>query len=115
MTGSDDDPRTLVMRDVRDKDGLSWRAVTETADGGLQITGHDLGPGVSNIFGGSSEYEFERRLSPEATAALRELLGVAPDGDLLVAIEDRFDSTTDLEAFIAAHEIPSEFWSRIGD
>lgn len=114
MTPSDD-PRTLVMRDVRDEDGLSWRAVTETAEGGLQITGHDLGPGVSNLFGGSSEYEFERRLSPEDTAVLRDRLGIAADADVLATIQDRFDSTTDLEAFIAAHEIPSEFWSRIGD
>lgn len=91
-----------------------WRAVSLIEDGGLAILGHDLGPGVERIFG-CREYEFERRLSAADVSSLRRLLSVAPDGDLLAAIGERFESTRDLEALAEEHSIPGEFWNRIGD
>ncbi|HWJ80603.1 MAG TPA: hypothetical protein VNS55_00080 [Nocardioides sp.] len=106
------DRTTLVLRDLRDGDGLSRRTVTLTAEGGLEIAGHDIDHGADAVYG---EYEFERRVSPADTFAVRELVGVAPDGDLLTAIETRFDSTIDLEVFLAQHGVKSEFWSRVGD
>lgn len=105
---------TLVLTDVRDEDGTMWRAVSLIEDGGLAILGHDLGPGVERIFG-CREYEFERRLSAADVSSLRRLLSVAPDGDLLAAIGERFESTRDLEAFAEEHSILGEFWNRIGD
>ncbi|HET6627652.1 MAG TPA: hypothetical protein VFG63_14775 [Nocardioidaceae bacterium] len=104
---------TLVLVDVRDADGTMWRAVTLTEDGGLAILGHDIGPGIERIFGGS-EYEFERRLSAAEVSTLHQLLDVAADGDLLTAIHDRFRSTRDLETFAEEHGIAGQFWNRIG-
>ena len=105
---------TLVLRDVRDENGSSRREVRLSDDGGLAILGHDLGRGAEGIFGENDEYEFQRRLSPTETRALRRLLGVATDGDLLDAIESRFTSTNDLETFLVESALPGEFWNRIG-
>ena len=91
-----------------------WRAVGLTDGGGLAIVGHDLGPGVERFFG-RTEYEFERRFTPDETAQLGRLLETAADGDLLAAIAERFASTQDLEAFTEAHGITGTFWSRVGD
>ena len=107
--------RTLVMTDIRDERGRMWRAVTLTPDGCLTISGHDLGPLVSDVFGDAREYEFERHLTPADTAALRELLEVPPDGDLLSAIDTRFSSTHELETFLADNWLAGKFWSRVGD
>lgn len=108
------DRRRLVMTDVEDARGTMWRAVTLTDDGCLLIQGHDLGAGVEQIFE-SREYEFERRISAAEVLALRRLLDVAGDGDLLTAIERRFKSSHDLETFVVRHGLEGEFWSRIGD
>lgn len=109
-----EDPRWVVLTDLRTDDGTTWRAVGLTDEGGLTITGHDLGPGVERILGWT-EYEFERRLTPDETTGLRRLLGVAPVADLLAAIAERFASTCELEAYAQAHGLPGTFWSRIGD
>lgn len=90
------------------------RAVHLNADGELTIEGHDLGPGVERIFG-CTEYEFERSLSTPETSELRELLGLSADDDLLAAIGQRFEFTSDLEKFLKEHEIEGRFWNRIGD
>ena len=105
---------TLVLAHVEDGDGIIWRTVSLTDDGGLLVGGHDLGPGVERVFG-FREYEFERRLSARETETLRHLLRVTGDGDLLTAIEDRFTSNPQLEEYLKEHGIPGEFWNRIGD
>jgi hypothetical protein len=107
-------PRTVVLADVRDENGTVWRAVTLNEDGSLAISGHDLGRGVERFFG-CGEYEFERLLSAPAVKALYELLTVPADADLLAAIADRFPSGSGLEAFVRDHGIESQFWNRVGD
>jgi len=105
---------TLVLSHVEDEDGITSRVVNLTEDGGLVISGHDLGPGVERVFG-FGEYEFERRLSATDAETLRHLLGLTGDGDLLTAIEDRFTSTPQLEEYLQAHGVAGTFWNRIGD
>jgi hypothetical protein len=113
VSESNEQRTTLVLTDVKDEDGSMWRAV-KLSDDGPAILGHDLGPGVERVFS-CTEYEFERRLSTTETSVLRQLLGVADDGDLLTAIGDRFASTRDLEMLVAEHGIAGRFWSRVGD
>jgi hypothetical protein len=110
----EEEPRTVVLADVRDENGTVWRAVTLNEGGSLAISGHDLGRGVEHVFG-CSEYEFERRLSAQAAKALCELLTAPGENDFLAAIADRFPSGGGLEEFIRDHGIESQFWSRVGD
>lgn len=105
---------TLVLTDVRDADGTRWRAVSLAPDGSLAIRGHDLGPGVERVLG-CHEYEFERRLSAADVAALRALLAVPEDGDLLRAIGGCFARAGELESFVQDQGIPGKFWSRLGN
>lgn len=114
MSTSKERRTRLVLTNVRDERGTMWRAVELTEGGGLAILGHDLGSGVEDVFG-YGEYEFKHRLSATGVSSLRALLGVAEDADLLAAIEDRFKTTFELEAFIKKHDIPCELWSRVGD
>lgn len=93
---------------------MMLRTVTLTEDGQLRIEGHDLGPGVEKVFH-YSEYEYERRLSPDDVARLRELLDLADDDDLLATISARFDSNHALEQFLTDNGIKGSFWNRIGD
>lgn len=100
------------MTQVRDDDGIMWRAV-HLREGSLVVEGHDLGDGVERVLG-CREYEFTRTLSAAGTSTLREQLGLVPDADLLTAIERRFPSTHEFELFLTGHGIPGEFWSRRG-
>jgi hypothetical protein len=114
MSTSKERRTRLVLTSVRDERGTMWRAVELTDGGGLAILGQDLGSGVEDVFG-YGEYEFKRGLSATAVSSLRALLGLAEDAELLAAIEDRFKTTIELEAFIEKYDIPSELWSRVGD
>ena len=105
MADPDDYRSTLVLTEIRDERGLMWRAVHLTYARRLVIEGHDLG---------DTEYEFERTLDVDETSRLAGLLEVSVDG-LLPEIQRRFGSTQPLEVFLEDHEIPSEFWNRIGD
>lgn len=108
-----DAPEQHTFADVRDEKGMYKRWVTLNADT-LTIEGHDLGDGVREIYG-FDEYEFERTLDAAGVAQLRQHMGVSDDDSLIAAIAKRFESSVDLERFIEAHEIASEFWNRIGD
>lgn len=113
-TNEDEARRTLVLRDRRDESGVSWRGVTLLDDGGLEISGHDLGAAVEGHWG-YDEYEFSRRLTHSEVARLRALLGVGSGDDLLATIRSRFPETSALEAFLHHNEIAGQFWSRVGD
>ena len=92
--------RELVMRDLRDAIGLTYRAV-RLRRGCLTIVGHDLG-------GMYDEYEFERRLSRAETARLAASLGVRTRG-LLDAIEERFGDPPELEQHCGALGLEGRF------
>lgn len=112
--GSERDQGTLVFRDQRDGAGVSWRWVSLLDDGGLEVSGQDLGVDVQR-FWGSGEYEFSRRLTSADVTRLCELLGGVARRELLAKIEDTFADTGALERFLELNEIPGKFWSRVGD
>jgi hypothetical protein len=107
---------TLDHRD--DDQGLYRRTLTLREDGSLVLEGHDLGQGVSNVFGeGLNEYEFARTVAADQVDELRRLLGVSGDDDLRATLEDRFarrGGSHAFEQFLEANGVASEFWNRIG-
>lgn len=106
---------TLEHRD--DDEGLYHRTVTLRGDGSLVLEGQDLGRGVSDIFG-YKEYEFVRTIAADQVPEVRRMLGVTRDKELRAALEERFarpGGSRGFEQSLEAHNIPSEFWSRIGD
>ena len=105
MSDVDEPRRSLTLTEFRDDAGYTRRTIHLLIDRRLVIEGHDLG---------DTEYEFERTLSVAATAQLAGLLDVPVDG-LLPAIQQRFGTTQPLEAFLEEHDVPTEFWNRIGD
>lgn len=103
-----------MLTDSKDQGGTVWRAVSLTDDGGLTISGHDLGPRVEGVLG-CKEYEFERRISAQDVEALCEILSVPTGVDLLAFIATRFPSATGLEEFVREHGFEGQFWNRMGD
>jgi hypothetical protein len=109
---------TLDHRD--DDQGLWRRTLTLRDDGSLVLDGHDLGRGVSDVFGeGVDEYEFARTVAVDQVDQLRRALGVCGDDDELRAtLEERFarpGGSHAFELFLTDHGIRSEFWNRIGN
>lgn len=106
----------VTFTTTRDDDGVMARWVTRHEDGRLSIEGQDLGPGVERWFGpGNREYEFSRTLSADAVRELQRQLDMIDGPDFLQQLRARFESTHELEKFVAEHGIESEFWSRVGD
>jgi hypothetical protein len=106
---------TLEHRD--DDQGLYRRTLTLRDDGSLLLEGHDLGRGVSDIFG-CSEYEFVRTIAPDQVGWLRRALGLDEGDDLGSVLADRFagrGGSSAFEQYLNEQQIASEFWSRIGD
>lgn len=115
-TGGGAGARTVTLREARD--GADTRSLHARLDaqGNLCIEGHDLGPTVSGLLGGS-EYEWAISVAAEAVPAYVQVLGGAPGDDALdclrVAIADQPDCA-DL-AFLRRCGVPCSFWSRVGD
>lgn len=108
--------RKIVLSEVRDGNGVSARWVRLTDTGDLLIEGQDLGPGVEMFFG-ANEYEFARTVRAADVPALRRALHLDEEDDLLAALLERYDGkgTSELEQFVQDADVPSEFWSRVGD
>lgn len=116
MTGSESKPvdaQELTLTQTNDERGHLRRWIGLDSDGSLTISGHDIGRGVDDVWG-MSEYEFTRTVAPAAVTVLRTTAGLG-DGPLLAAIRDRFGTTRVLEEYLEDHDIPSEFFSRVGD
>ncbi|MBN2493425.1 MAG: hypothetical protein JXR96_02440 [Deltaproteobacteria bacterium] len=110
--------RTVTLREIRDEHGLRYLGVRIDENGDLVIEGQDLGSGVESFWGeGASEYEWIRQVKARDLPRLLEALGAKPEADLLSLLGERFsgDRASELERFLKAHAIPSEFWSRVGD
>ena len=76
--------RRVILRDSQDGRGSQFEAAQIEDDGTLRITGHDQGPGVSEVFGDDiSSYEWVYVVAPEHVNSLRRLLGGAGDDDVL--------------------------------
>jgi hypothetical protein len=110
MTGE----RRVVLRDERDGSDRRFLEARIAADGKLVLEGQDLGPGVESAFGeGCREYEWRRTIEPLHVPLLLKALGAELDADVLQVLARV--APTEIERCIREFEIPSEWWSRIGD
>lgn len=108
--------KSVVLRSSRDKGGSRFLGATLLENGDVRIEGQDLGPGVENVFGqGYTEYEYIMTIRVKNVPALLQALGAK--SDVLSALQKYFGdpSTEDPRSFLKNHNIPFEFWSRVGD
>ena len=71
----------------------------------MVIIGHDLG---------ETEYEFERRISPDGVRRLLASIPADGSGSALDAVREAFTSTREIELRLEELQIETEFWNRIG-
>ncbi len=103
-----------ILRDLRDAQGARRLEASLTESGDLLVEGHDLGPGVEQIFG-YPEYEWVWTIRAGDIPALLRALG--GDSGVLAALSQHFagERAAGLLPFLEDHGIPLERWSRIGD
>ena len=104
------------LRAETDRGEMRFLDVNLTSNGDLVIRGHDLGAGVSDVFGsGMDEYEWREIIRAPHFADLRRVLDV-PNGDLLHGITSRYagKASYDFEERIRGSGIPVELetWLR---
>ena len=84
------------------------------ADGGLTLSGYDIGEAVE-AFGGDDDYEYWLRISPAGTEKLFELICADnPESDPLVVLQEKFHGTrafNDIREFCEQHGIEARFYS----
>ena len=94
-----------VFAHLTEGGGLYHREVRLDDDGGLTVIGHDLG---------ETEYEFERRVSPDGVRRLMASIAADSNAPPLEVMREVFTSTRELEQRLKGLDIETEFWSRIG-
>ena len=104
--------RRKLETEASSESGYStYRSITETAEGGLEIEGQSLWPAGDD----DGEYEFARSIAPADVALLRVALGIAGDADLIASLVELFGPllglTNRLEQAIQDNKIASSFWS----
>jgi hypothetical protein len=99
------EPESHVFVHDTEGGGLYHREVQLEDDGSLLIIGHDLG---------DTEYEFERRVSPDGVRRL--LASITADGTkpVLDGLRETFTSTREIEQRLEELQVETEFWNRIG-
>jgi hypothetical protein len=108
----------VVLRQSRDARGSRYLEASRHEDGGIQILGQDLGPGVEEIFGaGLREYEWswdiEATVVPAVIAALDGREG--DDPLYVLAAWTVAHSGVDPGSYLQKASVRINFWSRIGD
>ena len=103
--------RKLETEASREPGRSTYRSITETAEGGLEIEGQSLWSDGDD----DGEYEFARSIAPADVALLRVALGIAERGDLIDSLVERFGPlvglTDRLEQAIQDNKIASSFWN----
>jgi hypothetical protein len=104
--------RRKLETEASSESGYStYRSITETAEGGLEIEGQSLWPAGDE----DGEYEFARSIAPADVALLRVALGITADVDLIASLVELFGPlvglTDRLEQVIQDNKIASSFWS----
>ena len=104
----------VVLRDVKDADGSRLLQASLTPGGDIVIEGWDFGAGVERVFG-VREYEWVWTIPAASVGALLHALQAT--SDVLTALKDRFsgENAAELGAFLEAHGIETDRWSRVGD
>ena len=108
--------KSVELRRSQDSYGTRYLGAILTENGDVRIEGQDLGSGLQEIFGeGITEYEYIFTIMAQAVPALLNALGAK--GNVLVALQRQFTdpAAEDPKTFLDKHEVPYEFWNRMGD
>lgn len=108
--------KTVALRSTQDEGGPRHLRATLTPDGDVHIEGQDFGAAVEKFFGeGYTEYEYA--LTVRAADVPKLLAALGADRDPLSALQSYFGDpdTPDPQSFLKDHDIPFEFWSRVGE
>jgi hypothetical protein len=105
---------TVILRRIRDADGIQHLEASLNTNGDLVIEGQDLGDGVERALG-VREYEWIWTVRAPHVPDLLQALEAK--GDVLTALERRFsgEKAAGLHSFLESSGIPVERWSRMGD
>jgi hypothetical protein len=103
--------KTVLLESSKSTSSHRWLHLEDNGD--LVIEGHDLGSSVEEFWGeGRTEYEFTRRIRKQSVEMLRSALGVG-GGEMLSELATH--TSREIETALEDADIPSEFWSRVGD
>jgi len=108
---------SVVLRDLNDAEGTRHLEAELRQGGAIVITGQDLGPGVSRVFGpGNDEYEWAWSIEPEAIPAMVAALGGLDGDDPLRLLKSWSDANggRDPGGDLRKAGVPIEFWNRVG-
>ena len=76
--------RRVVLRDARNDRGTQFEAAQLDDDGTLRVTGHHIGPGVSEFFGDAiTSYDWAYVIAHDRVGTLFTLLGGQAGDDVL--------------------------------
>ena len=111
---SDEEAPMVILRDEKTATDTRFLSARLNEQGDLVIEGQDLGQGVKDIFD-CIEYEWAWTIKSEHLPAMKKALSA--NNGILDALKQHFSdkNAANLHSFIKDHEIPHEFWSRIGD
>ena len=108
--------QSVELRRSQDSYGTRYLGAILADNGDVRIEGQDLGSGLQEIFGeGITEYEYIITIRAQDVPALLEALGAK--GDVLVALQKLFSdpAAEEPKSFLDKHNVPYEFWNRMGD
>jgi hypothetical protein len=102
----------IVLRDEKTATDIR-RLTVESTDGGIRISGWDLGDGV-RAFHGGSEYEWTISVATKDLPALVEALGGKPGEDVFELMR-RFDPNELESVILTKPGVPHEWWHWVSD
>ena len=112
------DSDSVVLRKERSGMDSRYLGAKLNEDGDLIIEGQDLGPTVEAFWdAGNTEYEWAIVVHAANIPLFVAALGGAPGVDVLPLLASRFadDERYGSKTFLDEHDVPTEFWSRVGD
>lgn len=107
--------KTVILRNLQDKDGTRNLTAAINEQGDLLIHGIDAGPGVEQIFG-FPEYEWIWTIKAAELPKLNRALGKdSPQANTLDLLKEQFsdERAANILEFFQQHQIIYESWSRI--
>ena len=116
---SDKEQFMVIKVNLRDKhtaEGDEKLDAILEANGDIKIVGHDTGKTVEGFWGeGLLEYEYVITIQSKDVSSLSEALGAKQD--VLIALQDHYSNpeAQGIKSLLEQHNIPLEFWSRVGD
>jgi hypothetical protein len=108
----------VIIHSETDDRGSRMVEVHIGDEGELVISGQDLGPAVSEFWGGGcTEYEFAHTIKREDLSVFLEALGAASDDDVIEVLRQKYLNPAFLLRSYLEPEtsVPFTFWSRLGD